>query len=59
VRDPSLDAFLALRPTTVLEALRARAVGRKTTARLPARWLLTDSERGRCGRRSTEEVGIE
>ncbi len=59
MRGPSLDCLLALRPTTVLEALRARAVGRKTTARLLARWRLTASEGVQHGRRSTEEVGIE
>jgi len=59
VKDPSLDASPALRPTMVIEPLRARAVGREPTARLLAHWLFTDSEGVQHSRRSTEEVGIE
>jgi len=59
VRDPSLDASPALRPTMAIEPLRARAVRRKTAARLPAHWLFTDSAGVQHSRRSTEEVGIE
>lgn len=59
MRDPSLDASPALRPTMVIEPLRARAVGCKTTVRLLAHWLFTDSEGVRHSRRSTEEVGTE
>jgi hypothetical protein len=43
----------------VIEPLRARAVGCKTTARLLAHWLFTDSAGVKHSRRSTEEVGIE
>jgi hypothetical protein len=42
-----------------IEPLRARAVGRETTARLLAHWLFTDSAGVQHSRRSTEEVGIE
>jgi hypothetical protein len=59
VRDPSLDASPALRPTMVIEPVQARAFGRKTTARRLAHWLLTGSEGVQHSRRSTEEVGIE
>jgi len=59
MRDPSLDASPALRPTMAIEPLRARAVGCKTTARLLAHGLFTDSAGVQHSRRSTEEVGIE
>jgi uroporphyrinogen-III synthase len=38
------DALAALQPTTVLQALRIHAVGRKTTKRLLALGLLNDPE---------------
>ena len=59
MKDPSLDASPALRPSMAIERLRARTVGCKTTARLLAHWLFTDSEGVKHSRRSTEEVGIE
>jgi len=42
-----------------IEPRRARAVACKTTARLLAHWLFTDSAGVQHSRRSTEEVGIE
>lgn len=38
------DALLKLQPATILQALRIRGVGRKTTRRLLALGLLTDPE---------------
>jgi hypothetical protein len=43
----------------VIETLRARAVGRKTMARLLAHWLVTDPVGMQHSRRSTEEVETE
>ena len=53
------DALLAAQPATVLDALRLRGVGRKTTRRLLAEGLLTDPEGVQRRARTDEELGIE
>lgn len=53
------DALLALQPATVLEALRVRGVGRKTTARLLALGLLTDPEGVQDRARTAEQLGTQ
>jgi hypothetical protein len=52
-------ALLDLQPATVLDALRIRGVGRKTTARLLALGLLGDAEGVQHGPRAAAERKIE
>lgn len=59
MRERSLAASPALRPTMAIEPLRARAVGGKATARLLAHWLFTDSGGVEHSRPAAEGVGIE
>ncbi len=53
------DALVEQQPTTVLEALRIRNVGRKTTARLLAAGLLTDPDGVQRRARTLAEMGHE
>ncbi len=53
------DALLQRQPTTVLEALGIRGVGRKTTRRLLALGLLADPEGVQNRGRTAEEMGLE
>ena len=50
-------ALLKAQPATVLEALRIRDVGRKTTARLLAAGLVADPEGAQRRARTVEEMG--
>jgi hypothetical protein len=59
VRNPALDASLALGTATVLDARRTLAAGRKTTGWLMALWLLAESAVAQHGRQSPEEAGTE
>jgi hypothetical protein len=52
----AIDALLALQPTTVLEALDVKGVGRKTTKRLLALGLLEDPD-GMQGVLAREQLG--
>ena len=52
------DALLALQPATVVEALRIRGVGRKTTARLLALGLVHDPGNVQQGPRTAKELRI-
>jgi tRNA U34 5-carboxymethylaminomethyl modifying enzyme MnmG/GidA len=53
------DKLLQLQPTTVLEALKIRGVGRKTTEKLLALGLFSDPEGLQTRTRTAEEMGIE